>query len=319
MTVVLHFGGEFMNEPLTDYVGGDTLVFDWVKTSDVSITDLDDFSERAGVSEVNCLRKYQIRLKDKTFKLCIDDDDLRKWANKFLAERKIHIYVETLPLVEKQLSERVELDLESDFEDPDFVIGNELTDSDDDIFENNIVNVASDLNEIDENNMVESTTHLTIPVEIHEEGEGVGVGADVGGESLGEENDSGVEGDPDIVDGGDQHDFDENRISDEDNDESNYPIFNPETTFNPEFSLSQIFTSKLEFKKAAQSHAIKQKRNIHFPKNDSRRIYARCSDENCKWGINALKRKNSMTFQIRMYEPKHTCAPTQKVRNLTST
>lgn len=53
--------------------------------------------------------------------------------------------------------------------------------------------------------------------------------------------------------GGYEYDFDENRIYVEDNDVSNYPIFNPRTTFDPHFVVSQIFSTKLEFKKVAQS------------------------------------------------------------------
>lgn len=32
-----------------------------------------------------------------------------------------------------------------------------------------------------------------------------------------------------------------------------------------------------------------------------------------------MRKKNEMAFYIRVYEDKHTCAPSQKVKNLTST
>ncbi|KAL8504273.1 hypothetical protein ACS0TY_022855 [Phlomoides rotata] len=51
-----------------------------------------------------------------------------------------------------------------------------------------------------------------------------------------ESNESGSELEPekDLIDG-DAHAFDEFRVADEDNDDHRYPVFNPKTSFNPEF------------------------------------------------------------------------------------
>lgn len=93
----------------------------------------------------------------------------------------------------------------------------------------------------------------------------------------------------------------------------------PNITFNPEFTISQIFATKKKFKMAVKFNAkFKLRRNIHFSKNDCKRIYTKCCEETCKWKIHALKMKNEFSFQIRKMNLKHTCAPSQKVRSLSS-
>lgn len=253
-------------------MGGHTVVYDWVKANEFKKSDLDEFSEEQWVKEE---KKYYIRLRDQAFKFVIDDDDLISWSIKYLASRVIHIYVE-----------QVQVEIDSDFEDPDFVIGNELSDDDNDdqIFEGNVEHVGSDLDEIDESNVVGSTTYVNKGSEqcdYDKEG-GIQLVVDIerGKQPVVDEYDSGGGGDPDLLDGDDEVDFDEYRVSDEDNDEPNYPVFNPKTIFDPVFSIGQIFGTNQEFRKAAQSYAIKVKRNIHVPKNDTRRIYAECAMKN---------------------------------------
>ncbi|KAL8492925.1 hypothetical protein ACS0TY_024211 [Phlomoides rotata] len=97
---------------------------------------------------------------------------------------------------------------------------------------------------------------------------------------------------------GDAHDFDEHRVSDEDNDEHIYPLFNPKTTFHPDFFISQIFATKKEFMLATQSDAIKQRRNIHFSKKK-------------------MIIEGYMLSVVNLSHT-HTCAPLSKVKSLTS-
>ncbi|KAK4389983.1 hypothetical protein Sango_2061600 [Sesamum angolense] len=73
------------------------------------------------------------------------------------------------------------------------------------------------------------------------------------------------------------NDMDEHRLSEDDENEPNFPVFNPVEMYNPSLELGMIFCSKKEFKKAVQSYAIKQKRSVKFTKNDSFRVYAVCS------------------------------------------
>ncbi|KAL0440816.1 UNVERIFIED_CONTAM: hypothetical protein Sradi_0020500 [Sesamum radiatum] len=101
------------------------------------------------------------------------------------------------------------------------------------------------------------------------------------------------------------NDMDEHRVSEDDENEPNFPVFNPVEMYNPSLELGMIFCSKKEFKKAVQSYAIKQKRSVKFTKNDSFRVYAVCSGDGCKWKIHANKLKNEETFQINLYQDEH--------------
>ncbi|KAL0383004.1 UNVERIFIED_CONTAM: hypothetical protein Scaly_0587700 [Sesamum calycinum] len=75
-------------------------------------------------------------------------------------------------------------------------------------------------------------------------------------------------GDEDVVDS--ENDFDDARLSDVEGDGSAYPVYNPVESYDPTFELRMIFSSKTEFKKVVQSHAIKTKRNLKFTKNENR-------------------------------------------------
>ncbi|KAL0327803.1 UNVERIFIED_CONTAM: hypothetical protein Sangu_1858300 [Sesamum angustifolium] len=112
------------------------------------------------------------------------------------------------------------------------------------------------------------------------------------------------------------NDMDEHRLSEDDDNEPNFPVFNPVEMYNPSLELGMIFCSKKEFKKAVQSYAIKQKRSVKFTKNDSFRVYAVCSGDGCKWKIHANKLKNEETFQINLYQDEHTCPQVFNVRNV---
>ncbi|KAL8479665.1 hypothetical protein ACS0TY_026542 [Phlomoides rotata] len=373
ITLILYFGGSFKN---TVYEGGDKLVFDWIKTNEFKFSDLVEFSAKAGVKGQN---KYHIRLKSGSFKYVIDDEDLRVWANKFLDTREIHVYVEPFDGSENESETEAPnfLEIEFDYdscEDPDFVIGNELTDNDDEFFEGNVDTLEGDVESLDPKNIFDSTYHVWIelggeggnlgdgdsvggdkgknPVqeEIGGEGGNLGDGDSVGGDkgknplqeeiggeggNLGDgdsvggglgtkgrnvdsESEGEVEYEKDVV-GGEGEYFDEHRLSEDDDETPNAPVFNPQTTFNPEFNVRQLFASKTEFRKAVQSGAIRDRRNVHFPKNDNRRIYAKCRDKFCGWHIHALKKQKETTFQIRKYNGIHTCVPSLKVKNLTAT
>ncbi|KAL0413357.1 UNVERIFIED_CONTAM: hypothetical protein Sradi_1537400 [Sesamum radiatum] len=112
------------------------------------------------------------------------------------------------------------------------------------------------------------------------------------------------------------NDMDEHRLSEDDDNEHNFPVFNPMEMYNPSLKLGMIFCSKQEFKKAVQSYAIKQKRSVKFTKNDSFRVYAVCAGDGCQWKIHANKLKNEETFQINLYQDEHTCPQVFNVRNV---
>ncbi|KAL0406363.1 UNVERIFIED_CONTAM: hypothetical protein Slati_3950200 [Sesamum latifolium] len=88
--------------------------------------------------------------------------------------------------------------------------------------------------------------------------------------------------------------------------------------FDPTFLLGMLFSTKSELKKAIQSHAIKTKRHIICTKSDPNMYYAKCGDKKCAWSLHARKMKDECTFQIRNYNPKHTCSKTFNFKNVKS-
>ncbi|XP_011093261.1 uncharacterized protein LOC105173270 [Sesamum indicum] len=113
-----------------------------------------------------------------------------------------------------------------------------------------------------------------------------------------------------------ENDLDEHTQSDDEENGPNFVVYNPNQMYDPALELRMIFSSKKEFKKAMQSHAIKNKRNVKFTKNDSFRVYAVCSREGCEWKIHATKLKNEHTFQVNLYKDEHTCPQVFKVKNV---
>ncbi|KAL8539774.1 hypothetical protein ACS0TY_001397 [Phlomoides rotata] len=257
ITMTLHFGGEFVGMPTTFYVGGETLVYDWVKA--------DEFR----------------------FKFIIDDDDLRTWASKCLkVGRELPIYVELLPGEGKATEDRAkgkgktkatedrvkgkgkgkaktkatevrgesevsDEDYES-FEDDDNVVGNEILSNDEG--DNEVKDVIERDNEDGtehEEGMREEQNERNGGVEDSDEARGdderdevrgddeKGEGRDVGGDSS--ESECEVDRENDVI-AGDAHDFDEHRVSDEENDEPSYPIrkFNPEHTCAPSSKVRSL-------------------------------------------------------------------------------
>lgn len=113
-------------------------------------------------------------------------------------------------------------------------------------------------------------------------------------------------------------DFDEYKHSDGEKEGPHHPIFNPEVIFEPNFELGMIFGTKIEFKRAVQSHAIKTKRSLKFTKSAPTRMYVFCEDKKCSWNIHLNKMAGEETFQIRQYQPNHICDPSFVVKNVKS-
>ncbi|KAK6146113.1 hypothetical protein DH2020_019982 [Rehmannia glutinosa] len=114
-----------------------------------------------------------------------------------------------------------------------------------------------------------------------------------------------------------EYEIEEHRVSEDDDDEvSNPPVFNSSMVYDPNFVLGMKFGTKAEFRKAVQSHAISTKRNLKFVKNDKIRVYVRCNESDCSWRMNALKMPKEDTFQLREYNPNHSCPPTFHVKNV---
>ncbi|KAL0325440.1 UNVERIFIED_CONTAM: hypothetical protein Sradi_5113300 [Sesamum radiatum] len=111
--------------------------------------------------------------------------------------------------------------------------------------------------------------------------------------------------------------LDENRVSDGEENGESCPVFNPIEQYDLTLELGLIFNSKKEFKNAIQSHAIKNKRSLHFTKM-MHSGYAVCTKDGCEWKIHASKKKDEQTFKIISYKFEHTCVQVFNVRNVST-
>ncbi|KAJ1703320.1 hypothetical protein LUZ63_003099 [Rhynchospora breviuscula] len=106
--------------------------------------------------------------------------------------------------------------------------------------------------------------------------------------------------------------------SDDDRTVVRYPEFNALVDMaNPQFKVGMVFGSFEEFKKAVKEYAIKQRRNIHFKKNDTIRVNAVCKDD-CPWNIWVSHMGNGTeNIQVKTYNPSHTCSNEHNIKFLT--
>ncbi|KAL3513614.1 hypothetical protein ACH5RR_026331 [Cinchona calisaya] len=101
---------------------------------------------------------------------------------------------------------------------------------------------------------------------------------------------------------------------------SRFVLFRPETDMeDPNFYVGLQFTSKNEFKKAVQNHAVKWGKEFRWKKNDSIRMRAVCQANNCSWFVFASKMANSDIFVIKTMGPPHQCGRTFYHKRMTST
>ncbi|XP_021661390.2 uncharacterized protein LOC110650636 [Hevea brasiliensis] len=90
-----------------------------------------------------------------------------------------------------------------------------------------------------------------------------------------------------------------------------YPDFNSERNMqDPTFKVGMRFKNKNEFKEACRTYGIKNRFQIHFPKNDHQRVLAKCY-KSCGWKIYASKKNpkdsNDPTMQIKSANLTHNC------------
>lgn len=97
--------------------------------------------------------------------------------------------------------------------------------------------------------------------------------------------------------------------SDSETESFNFPQHNPKTDGdNPVLGLEYVFDTKMDFKNAVATHEIKNGKSIQWCRNDNLRVEAICIHHpECKWKIKASKMQRDKAFQVRTYDPIHTC------------
>ncbi|KAK6778077.1 hypothetical protein RDI58_024795 [Solanum bulbocastanum] len=112
------------------------------------------------------------------------------------------------------------------------------------------------------------------------------------------------DGDPDCVNSEDNKSLD----GDSDNESFDFPKHNAKTDGkNPILALEYTFESKEEFKNVVTTHEVSQGRYIQWKKNDKVRMKAKCIHNDCSWVIMASRMHREKTFQVKTYNPSHSC------------
>lgn len=104
-----------------------------------------------------------------------------------------------------------------------------------------------------------------------------------------------------------------------DEDEINYPVFDEDADMvNPVFQLGMCFKNSRAFREAVKKHAIQQRRPIVNCRNFGRKVQYVCQHP-CQWKIYASPmHKGSITYQIKTFNPVHTCMPTFNQKQINS-
>ena len=87
---------------------------------------------------------------------------------------------------------------------------------------------------------------------------------------------------------------------------SKFPRFD-DTAALPVFSVGKTFRGREEFKQGVVNYGLAMKRHIAFPKDEKRRIRAKCSWPSCPWMIYGSYSSKCDWFQVQAYIPQHRC------------
>ncbi|KAL2243747.1 UNVERIFIED_CONTAM: hypothetical protein Sindi_0492700 [Sesamum indicum] len=274
--------------PVAACIGGKVQKFDYVNVTHMNRQNLELFAEKCRVSGEG-IRFYII--KNGGFKLLFSDEDILEEALDHMKAREFTVYIEHTPpqpnevAVETgtmrgkkgQTKAKGKGKKKGKGKVMDKEKGKTKVVEDDDIVFLGVVGGRNDMN---------AETGGLEDDEINNETETGGVGIfEENVEFLDNENDIGIaSGSNDAEEDNSENtsidmmasenDLNEHRQSDDEKKWPNFVAFNPDQMYDPALELGMIFSSKKEFKKAVQSHAIKSKRTVKFTKNDSFRVYA---------------------------------------------
>nr|GMD08245.1 Zinc knuckle family protein [Ipomoea batatas] len=85
------------------------------------------------------------------------------------------------------------------------------------------------------------------------------------------------------------------------------------------FVLGMIFQSASEFKWAVKYHEALRRKDVKFVKNEGRRVRACCRHNDiCKWTIFGSRSNPRCPFQIKTYNPEHTCGDQDENKTVNS-
>ncbi|KAJ1693179.1 hypothetical protein LUZ63_009877 [Rhynchospora breviuscula] len=306
-TCEVHHGGTVHMEKEFTYTGCKKDYFDSIDPDEFSLLEFETMAEQLGYSKEFSVWCRTCGEKDPNPKLIMSDQELMAMIGKILKKNRVlqcflhhkevevqgvhaenEVVVQGVEAGKKLVVEDVEADKEveveveddgSDFYDPN----NDVEADDDDItFEENVIDDSIRRDWI----VPYKSQSQTMP----------------------SEEDSDYAPSDVLISGGESDDDDTSR---------RYLEFNAVVDMsNPQFQIGMVFGSFDEFKSAIKEYAIKQRRNIHFKKNDTVRVKAICKN-GCPWNIWASQMGNGTeNVQVKTYNPSHTCSNEHNIKFL---
>ena len=67
------------------------------------------------------------------------------------------------------------------------------------------------------------------------------------------------------------------------------------------------FADVYQFREAVREYNLKIRKDLSFVKNDKDKVIIVCKDEHCNYRVYGSQVRDEMTFQIKTYNPNHTC------------
>lgn len=86
----------------------------------------------------------------------------------------------------------------------------------------------------------------------------------------------------------------------------------------PKFEIGMTFAGRAKFKEAVIKYGLVTNRHIRFPKDEAKKIRARCSWKDCPWFIFASNGTNCDWFQVKTFNDVHNCPKRRDNRLVTS-
>ena len=87
---------------------------------------------------------------------------------------------------------------------------------------------------------------------------------------------------------------------------------------NPMLKNGMKFADIYQFREAVKEYNLKKGKDLSFVKNNKDKVIIVCKDEHCNYRVYGSKVRDEMTFQIKTYNPNHTCTRAYKNSQLTS-
>jgi hypothetical protein len=87
---------------------------------------------------------------------------------------------------------------------------------------------------------------------------------------------------------------------------------------NPVLENGMKFGDVYQFREAVREYNLKKGKDLSFVKNEKDKVIIVCKDEHCNYKVYGFKVRDEMTFQIKTYNPNHTCTKAYKNSQLTS-